>query len=137
MGNYRLVLGDLESQMRQVILFHARDDRAASKRFEGILKGDWGQLWKYEELLAQRGEVPESQRKPNIENRSSKTYRLKFSDDGVGCEKVVDFDAVSERNALEMLQSQDVGRWAELWLDNKVLCRVKRVQDGLFSILPD
>ncbi len=59
MGNYRLVIGDLASQMRQEIEFRARNDRAASQRFESNSKGDWGQLWKDEELLAQRGHVPQ------------------------------------------------------------------------------
>lgn len=42
------------------------------------------------------------------------TYRLKFSDDGLGCAKEIEFDAHDAGSALAIAQGERFGRSAEL-----------------------
>lgn len=64
------------------------------------------------------------------------TYRLKFTDDGIGVDKIVEFDATNQAEALQVLQRHAKGRWTELWHNGVRLCRLFREGDGLFWIEP-
>lgn len=52
------------------------------------------------------------------------SYRLQFDDDGVGLPRRVEFEASSAAAALEIAEEQCCGRWALLFCDGAVLCRV-------------
>lgn len=56
MNRYRLVTGDAGTGLQHIIKFEARNNREALRRFDGSKRGNWGQLWKDDELLAQCGD---------------------------------------------------------------------------------
>lgn len=64
------------------------------------------------------------------------TYRLKFEDDGIGVDKIVEFDSPNQGEALLVMQNHARGRWAELWHEGRLLCGVCRERDGLFLVVP-
>jgi len=53
-------------------------------------------------------------------------YRLKFAEDGIGCEKAVEFHAEDASAALLISQNESPNRTAELWCDGKLLCTIRR-----------
>ncbi|HET6526875.1 hypothetical protein [Sphingopyxis sp.] len=58
------------------------------------------------------------------------TYTLRYQDDGLGVEKRVEFDADSPARALGIAQGEAEGRWAELCIDGKPVCRIGRAGTG-------
>lgn len=54
------------------------------------------------------------------------TYRLKFSDDGLGCAQEIEFDAHDAGTALVIAQREVSGRRAELWESERRLCTLRR-----------
>jgi hypothetical protein len=63
-----------------------------------------------------------------------RTYRLKFSDDGKGLAKEVEFDAFDAGRALLLAHEQACARWAELWCDGKKLCSLRCSSSGTWEI---
>lgn len=59
------------------------------------------------------------------------TYRLNYAEDGLGLEKRVEFDADSPAHALEIARCEAEGRWAELSVEGRSICRFGREGVGL------
>lgn len=53
-------------------------------------------------------------------------FRLKFTDDGLGLAKEVEFTAVDPGRALTIAQYEARGRSAELWRDGARICTLRR-----------
>lgn len=54
------------------------------------------------------------------------TYSLRFSDDGVGLAKRVEFEALDAGMALRVAHKEAAGRAAELWHGRRKLCTLRR-----------
>lgn len=54
------------------------------------------------------------------------TYRLKFSDDGIGSAREIEFDAHEAGSALAIAEEELFGRRAELWESERKLCTLRR-----------
>jgi hypothetical protein len=54
------------------------------------------------------------------------TYSLKFTDDGLGLAKLVEFDAYDAGKALDIAHREAAGRAAELWREGEKLCTIRR-----------
>lgn len=55
------------------------------------------------------------------------TYRLLFSEDGIGVERRVEFEALDAAVALMIAHEQARDRTAELWKGLERLCTIRRV----------
>jgi hypothetical protein len=53
-------------------------------------------------------------------------FRLKFTDDGFGVAKDVEFRAPDAGRALAIAQGETRGRAAELWRDGEMVCTLRR-----------
>jgi hypothetical protein len=62
------------------------------------------------------------------------TYRLKFSDDGRGLQKDVEFEAEDAAEALMIAHKEASNRWAELWRDGRKLCTIQRTEQGVWEL---
>ena len=54
------------------------------------------------------------------------TYSLRFSEDGVGLAKRVEFKAADASMALQVAHKEAAGRAAELWHGPQKLCTLRR-----------
>lgn len=77
--------------------------------------------------------------RPNLSNANTyaspiHTYRLKFSDDGRGVPKDVEFEAPDAAMALLIAQREASNRSAELWCDGRRLCTIRRSNLGVWEI---
>lgn len=59
-----------------------------------------------------------------------KTFTLRYADDGLGLEKRVEFDADTPAQALEIARGEAAGRWAELSIEGRPICRLGREGTG-------
>ncbi|KHK90891.1 hypothetical protein [Novosphingobium malaysiense] len=62
------------------------------------------------------------------------TYRLKFEDDGLGVDKIVEFMAPDPAKALMIAGLEAANRYAELWQGNKRICRLRRTEEQVWLI---
>lgn len=53
-------------------------------------------------------------------------YKLKFTDDGLGCAKEIEFEALDAGQALLVARGELSGRRAELWERERRLCTLRR-----------
>lgn len=58
------------------------------------------------------------------------SFRLKLTDDGIGLDKFIDFDAQDAGAALEVLDNEVAGRRAELWSGERFVCSLSRDREG-------
>jgi hypothetical protein len=54
------------------------------------------------------------------------TFTLRYDEDGLGLDKRIEFDAGNPAQALSIAQGEAEGRWAELSVDGRPLCRLGR-----------
>jgi hypothetical protein len=55
------------------------------------------------------------------------TYSLRYTDDGIGRAKQVDFQAFDAATALIIAHREASDRSAELWCEDRKLCTIKRI----------
>ena len=63
-------------------------------------------------------------------------YVLKFSDDGLGVEKRIEFDAADPGSALAVAAGEAPNRKAELWEESRRLCTIRRSETAVWRIGP-
>lgn len=64
------------------------------------------------------------------------TYQLRFSDDGIGCAKRVEFDAPDASAALIVAHQESPNRNVELWKDGARLCTIRRTANEVWELNP-
>jgi hypothetical protein len=69
-------------------------------------------------------------------NLSRKTYRLKFTEDGLGLPKEIEFEAHDAATALTIAHKEANDRSAELWCNGQKLCTIKRAASDFWEIRP-
>jgi len=77
-----------------------------------------------------------------LENRSGRgstrnalhTYRLKFTEDGKGVQRDVEFEAHDAAMALILAHKEAANRSAELWCDGHRVCSIKKTDHGFWEI---
>lgn len=57
-------------------------------------------------------------------------YVLRYEDRWFGFEKRVAFSADDVAAAIEMMEHEPIGRWAELWHEGQLVCRRGRAESG-------
>ncbi|QZH74273.1 MAG: hypothetical protein JY451_11305 [Erythrobacter sp.] len=62
------------------------------------------------------------------------TYRLKFSDDGLGLPKEIEFEAEDAAGALIIAHGEARNRSAELWRNGEKVCTIMRTRDDIWKI---
>ncbi|MCB5425164.1 hypothetical protein H0274_07840 [Altererythrobacter sp. CC-YST694] len=62
------------------------------------------------------------------------TYRLIYSDDGIGVAQTIEFDANDPGAALNIADRHEPNRSAELWCDRERLCTIRRSENGFWAI---
>ncbi|KHK88910.1 hypothetical protein [Novosphingobium malaysiense] len=63
------------------------------------------------------------------------TYRLKFEDDGVGVERILEFKAPDPTKALSIAKTEAADRYAELWQETKRICRLRPNEDTFSPLM--
>ena len=62
------------------------------------------------------------------------TYTLKYSDDGRGIGKKIEFEAIDASGALIVAHGEAPNRNAELWLGPHKLCTIRRSEAQVWHI---
>lgn len=75
--------------------------------------------------------APESQPTFAVDPAAAGTaYVLRYEDRWFGFEKRVAFSADDVAAAIEMMEHEPIGRWAELWHEGQLVCRRGRAASG-------
>jgi hypothetical protein len=62
------------------------------------------------------------------------TYRLVYSDDGIGNARIVEFEANNPGAALIIADCTASNRLVELWCERQRLCTIRRSDTGFWAV---
>ncbi len=62
------------------------------------------------------------------------TYKLIYTDDGIGVAQTIEFDAGDPGSALTIADRQAPNRSAELWCEHERLCTIRRSKTGFWAV---
>ena len=62
------------------------------------------------------------------------TYRLVYSDDGIGTARIIEFEANDPGAALIIADCAASNRAVEVWRDRQMLCTIRRSNTGFWAV---
>jgi hypothetical protein len=62
------------------------------------------------------------------------TYRLVYSDDGIGMARTIEFEANDPAAALIIADCAAANRSVEIWREREILCKIRRSITGFWAV---